>query len=278
MTGGTAADVFIYSALDSSGVNTDTITGLNFNADFIRVNTTLLGTSFDASTATTTAIGYSNFNATSGAITVQTTEGTLNINTATSTNTPSSTGSLQTSAAIQYNITGSVGTDTIVTGSGADTISGGVGSDTMTGGAGADTFVYATVGSTSAIIDRIMDFVGGTDILDLPIAGTGTLNTGSTGANVSIATALGTSTGTSEANLLTDLNLAADARNIASTGLFAQAGDTFSVLITGVSLLGTNVIYVVQNVGADNTVVTNADYIIGLVGTSTGTISVATIV
>jgi Ca2+-binding RTX toxin-like protein len=277
MTGGTGADVFIYSALDSSGANTDTITGLNFNADFIRVNTTLLGTSFDASTATTTAIGYSNFNATSGAITVQTTEGTLNINTATSTNAPSSTGSLQTSAAIQYNIIGSNGADTIVTGSGADTITGGIGSDTMTGGAGADSFVISIIGSGTAVIDRIMDFVGGTDSLNLPVAGTGTINVGSTGADVSIATTLATSTGTSEANLLTDLNIAATARQGASTGLYAQTGDTFQVLITGVSLLGTNVTYVVQEVGGIATTVTTDDIVIGLVGTSTGNISVLTI-
>jgi Ca2+-binding RTX toxin-like protein len=277
MTGGTAADVFIYSALDSSGVTTDTITGLNFSADFIRINTTLLATAFDASTASATTIGYSNFNVATGAITVQTTEGTMTVNTASSTNTPASSGSLQTASAIQYNIIGSNGADTILTGSGADTITGGIGADTMTGGAGADSFVISIIGSGTAVIDRIMDFVGGTDSLNLPVAGTGTINIGSTGADVSIATTLATSTGTSEANLLTDLNIAATARQTASAGLYAQTGDTFQVLITGVSLLGTNVTYVVQEVGGIATTVTTDDIIIGLVGTSTGSISVLTI-
>jgi Ca2+-binding RTX toxin-like protein len=278
MTGGTAVDVFIYSALDSSGVNTDTITGLNFGADFIRVNTTLVGTSFDAATATTTAIGYSNFNATSGAITVQTTEGTMTVNTVTSTGAPTISGSLQTSAVVQYNIIGSNGADTIVTGSGADTITGGVGSDTITGGAGVDTFVNAISGSGTVVIDRLMDFVGGTDKLDLPIAGTGTINVGSAGADVTIA-ATRVSTGTSEANLLTDLCAVALLQvTAAGAGAYTQAGDTFQVYISGDSLCGTNVTYVVQEVGGVLTTVTIADIIIALVGTSSGSISVATIV
>ena len=179
---------------------------------------------------------------------------------------------------IQYNITGTTAANTIVAGDLADTIAGGNAADVLTGGTGADTFVFAQVGSGVAVIDTILDFVGGTDIIDLPVAATGTINIGSTGANVSIATTLGSSTGTSEANLLTDLNIAAAARQSASAGLYAQTGDTFQVTITGNSLLGTNATYVVQEVGGVATTVTTDDIIIGLVGTSSGNISVATII
>jgi Ca2+-binding RTX toxin-like protein len=179
---------------------------------------------------------------------------------------------------MQYNLTGTTAADTIVTGALADTIAGGNNADILSGGAGADTFVFAQVGSTAAIIDTVLDFVGGTDIIDLPSAGTGTINIGSTGANVSLATTLSSSTGTSEANLLTDLNIAAAARQSASAGLYAQTGDTFQVKIIGNSILGTNATYLVQERGGVATTVTNADIIVGLVGTSAGNISVATIV
>jgi Ca2+-binding RTX toxin-like protein len=140
MTGGAGADVFIYAnALDSQGVNTDTITALNFNADVIRITSALTGTTFDASTATSTTIGYNNFNVTTGVITVQTTEGTLTINTATSSNTPALTGSMQSSTALAYTLTTSNAVSTVTTGSGADSVVGGTLGDTITVGAGADT-------------------------------------------------------------------------------------------------------------------------------------------
>jgi len=141
MTGGAGTDVFLYGTGDSGGVTTDTITGLNFNADVIRVNATMTSAAFAGGTGTTTASGYNNFNATTGVITIQTDDGTMSINTASSSNTPTVTGSLQTSSVIQYYITGSVAADTIATGAGADSILSGIGNDIINAGLGADTIV-----------------------------------------------------------------------------------------------------------------------------------------
>lgn len=61
-------------------------------------------------------------------------------------------------------VNGTAGRDTLVGTAGDDRITGGIGSDVLTGGAGADTFVYT---STRDALDRITDFVPGTDRLDL---------------------------------------------------------------------------------------------------------------
>jgi len=184
-------------------------------------------------------------------------------------------------AGVLQTLNGSAGNDTIIgRTSGSQTISGLAGADTMTGGSGTDTYVIAQTGSNSTDgIDRITNFVGGTDVLDLAVAAAtgGTVNTGSTGADVSNNATAVASTGTTVTSLLANLQTAATAQQTASAGLFAQAGDTFSVQITGASLAGTDVIYVVQNTGADSNV-TAADTIIALVGTSTGAITVATII
>ena len=193
MTGGAGADVFLYSALDSSGISTDTITGFNYAADVIRVSTTTTSGAFNGATATSTTSGFSNFNSTTGVLTVQTDEGTLTINTATATNAPGASGSMQTSAAIQYVVTGTNAVDTITTGSGADiittglgndvvdagqgadTITGGQGADSITGGAGADQIVvgasatdlvvYAGGDTTAASIEKWVGVLGGTDTI-----------------------------------------------------------------------------------------------------------------
>jgi len=181
-------------------------------------------------------------------------------------------------------LTGDSAANSISGGSGSDTINGGTGADTLTGGDGADRFVFTAVGesrvtSTGSVdgVDRITDFTGGTDILQLPVAAAGTLNTGSTAANLSVNATAVASTGTTIATLLTNLQTAATAQQAASAGLWAQAGDTMLVKITGASLAGTDVIYVVQNTAADNTV-DDTDLIIALVGTSTQAATVATIV
>ena len=109
------------------------------------------------------------------------------------------------SAAGSANITGSLGNDTlkgsanadiINGGLGNDNITGGAGGDTLTGGAGVDTFVvsangqsivastafaaavaagqtvtYVPVNTAAGNVDRILDFVSGTDKLDINGAG-----------------------------------------------------------------------------------------------------------
>jgi hypothetical protein len=86
--------------------------------------------------------------------------------------------------------------DVLIGGSGADRLTGGLIADTLTGGAGADTFVLTTGGgaslyvgslATTASMDRITDFVAGTDKIAL-INGT-TPITGVTITAVTVATA-----------------------------------------------------------------------------------------
>jgi Ca2+-binding RTX toxin-like protein len=177
------------------------------------------------------------------------------------------------------NVVGTSGNDTLVGDTAANVFTGNAGADTMTGGAGVDTFTIAQAGSNSTDgIDRITDFVAGTDVLDFPTPGAGVVNVGGAGvANVSNNATAVASTGTSVATLLANLSTAAAAQNTASAGLYADTGDTFSVQITGASLAGTDVFYVVQEAGGVVTTVTAADIIVALVGTSTAAITVATI-
>ena len=60
-------------------------------------------------------------------------------------------------------LTGLVGLDTINGLDGNDTLIGGIGNDSLIGGAGVDRFVFVTGGGT----DRIADFIGGTDKVEL---------------------------------------------------------------------------------------------------------------
>lgn len=63
---------------------------------------------------------------------------------------------------------GLAGGDSLDGGKGNDTLIGGAGPDSLTGGLGADKFTYALIGhSTSAARDNIVDFISGTDIIDL---------------------------------------------------------------------------------------------------------------
>src|SRR5690606_29549329 len=65
---------------------------------------------------------------------------------------------------VEYEMSGTGGDDTIVTGGRNDVITGGAGADTLTGGVGADTFVFTTAtDSVVAGFDKITDFTSGTD-------------------------------------------------------------------------------------------------------------------
>jgi len=65
------------------------------------------------------------------------------------------------------NIGGGKGGDQIFGEEGDDTINGNLGNDQMTGGAGADKFVFTSVLSASTNVDTILDFVSGTDQIQL---------------------------------------------------------------------------------------------------------------
>lgn len=66
-------------------------------------------------------------------------------------------------------LTGNNGKDTLDGGAGADVLEGGKGRDKLIGGAGQDVFVFtdASHNGTSALRDRIMDFDGTEDVIDL---------------------------------------------------------------------------------------------------------------
>jgi Ca2+-binding RTX toxin-like protein len=151
MTGGAGTDVFIYGTGDSGGVTTDTITGLAFGTDIIRLTASMTSTGFAGTTTTATTVGFNSFNATTGAITILTDDGSMTINTASSTNAPSATGSLSTLASVEYYITGTNGVDTITTGAGNDSVNGGQGADTITVGSGDDTIVGGVGGDTISV-------------------------------------------------------------------------------------------------------------------------------
>jgi Ca2+-binding RTX toxin-like protein len=65
-------------------------------------------------------------------------------------------------------LTGEGGNDSLNGGAGNDILDGGEGKDTLQGSTGSDTFVFSDIThSTDAAQDRILDFVRGTDIIDL---------------------------------------------------------------------------------------------------------------
>ena len=88
---------------------------------------------------------------------------------------------------------GNDGDDILSSGEGDDSVAGGTGADTLTGGAGADVLILSTAGLsglTLATADRITDFLTGSDVLRLGLAGTAT-NYSEAGTSVAdFATAL----------------------------------------------------------------------------------------
>jgi Ca2+-binding RTX toxin-like protein len=67
-------------------------------------------------------------------------------------------------------VAGGNGFDTIDGGEGNDSIRGAMGTDVLTGGNGADRFVFATALDGILNIDTIIDFVSGTDVIELSAA------------------------------------------------------------------------------------------------------------
>ena len=117
-------------------------------------------------------------------------------------------------------LTGTTGNETLIGTSQADIIYGGAGADVMTGGAGADKFTFASgsesVGTTA--IDRITDFVAGTDKIVLDDG------SGSFFAGISLTT-------TTTANVNATQNIA-NAANLADVyaGINAIAASTASLV------------------------------------------------
>jgi serralysin len=67
-----------------------------------------------------------------------------------------------------FKIWGGAGADTLTGGAGNDLVYGGGGADQLTGGAGSDTFRFQQASdSTAAATDKILDFLSGTDRIDL---------------------------------------------------------------------------------------------------------------
>lgn len=86
-------------------------------------------------------------------------------------------------AQVQYTVTASGGGSTITTGAGDDTITGGALIDDITGGLGADTITLTVDGvadtvaytsvadSSGASVDQVMDFLSGTDVVEVDMVG-----------------------------------------------------------------------------------------------------------
>jgi Ca2+-binding RTX toxin-like protein len=62
-------------------------------------------------------------------------------------------------------LVGLAGNDRLVGGAGDDVLRGGLGKDVLTGGAGVDWFVFDTVPDKATNLDKLTDFVSGTDVL-----------------------------------------------------------------------------------------------------------------
>lgn len=164
-------------------------------------------------------------------------------------------------------VTGSTGDDTITGSAQADTIIGNAGADSLTGGAGIDTFTLSLLtDSLNTSLDKITDYTAGTDLLKLVT--TPVSLAASAGADFSTAVAVA-STGTTSTTLATDIATAVAAQIVVGANFWANVGDTIAVTLTGASVAGTSVIYIVQNATANTAYDVASDGIIALTGTST---------
>ncbi len=161
ITGGAGADTF---NVDSG---TDTITDFLSGYDLLVISSGATAHVYASTVATgTSAITY---NAVTNAGMLYVDGATLSDGTTDVTGAETITGSAGadsiTGGAGADNITGGGGIDSITGGAGDDIITGGAGADVITGGAGADKFRFATIAdiTTSANVDKITDFVTGSD-------------------------------------------------------------------------------------------------------------------
>ncbi|OGT81570.1 MAG: hypothetical protein A3H91_12260 [Gammaproteobacteria bacterium RIFCSPLOWO2_02_FULL_61_13] len=162
------------------------------------------------------------------------------------------------------------GPTTINGNAGNDTLVGGTAADTLSGGDGADTFTIGATDSLNTALDTISDYTAGTDKLGLAVTPAGTFGTAAAGAAGASVAADVAATGTTSGTLATDIATAVAAQIVAGAGFWDWAGDTIIVKLTGASVAGTNVTYVVQNQVNDTTYDAAADTVVALIGTSTG--------
>ncbi len=173
----------------------------------------------------------------------------------------------------KFSVTGGAGSDVIIGGAGADTLNGGLGNDTITGGAGADVltggggndkFIIAATDSLNTALDTISDFTAG-DILQFAIPIISTV--ASTSADFSTAVSF-TSAGITSTSLATDIAKAVAAQRVIDPNFWANTGDTIAVTLSGNSVAGSNVTYVVQNQATNSTYDTAADTVVALLSAS----------
>ena len=141
-----------------------------------------------------------------------------------------------TNTGAKTTLTGSALADKLTGGSGNDILIGGAGNDTLLGGAGADVFRFNTTPNTLTNIDKITDFVSGTDKLQLSkaifagittAAGTGLGTTLTAKEFVSSTTATSGTTATSHLIY-----------NTATGGLFYDADGSAKGAAIEVAILG----------------------------------------
>ncbi len=219
------------------------------------------GSGFSLTTTATAAVINTSFDATAAT-------GVVTINAAAST-----TNGVSIKGGTNADVlTGSAQTDTIVGNAGGDTLKGGGVADIVTGGDGADIFDVVTIAdSLNTAMDLFQDFTAGTDKLKLANAVTSLA--GSAGVDVTSALAIA-STGTTAGTLATDIATAVTASNNAAAGSFTQAGDVLIVTLTGASVAGTAIKYVVINDGTAAYAAAD-DSVVALVGTSTAPVALA---
>jgi hypothetical protein len=173
----------------------------------------------------------------------------------------------------KFSVTGGAGSDVMISGAGADTLIGGLGNDTitgslgadaLTGGGGNDKFIIAATDSLNTTLDTISDFAAG-DILHLAIPIISTV--ASTSADFSTAVSFA-STGVNSTFLAADIATAVAAQRLINANFWANVGDTIAVTLSGTSVAGSNVTYVVQNQASDSTYNPTADTVVTLLGTT----------
>ncbi|MBK1693697.1 hypothetical protein CKO09_02930 [Chromatium weissei] len=246
MTGGADADTFNVTSTGTTDVDviTDWGNGVDVLADGgatangQQVNVTITDTSATAFSAATMTAGLGKVSVTGGAA--------------------------------NDTISGSAQADTISGGAGNDIITGNAGADSLTGGTGADKFTIGATDSLNTALDVITDFkASGADTLDL-VTIPAELNTTADDANADFySTALSVaSTGTTTGTLATDIASGVAAAIVVDADYWDNLGDTILVTLTGASLAGTAVTYVVQNQATDTTYAAAADTVIALTGTS----------
>jgi VCBS repeat-containing protein len=172
------ADRLILEADNSGAANLDNLTAI----EFIDLVSTTVPNGADVSVIFGAGTGDAVLNSLSAGVNSLTIDASAMTNVVGNTADAIVDASTITVTAKNIVLTGGQGNDTLLTGAaddvinggaGGDTITGGLGKDLLTGGAGADIFDYDAQAESStgvATIDQIMDFISGTDVIDVDFA------------------------------------------------------------------------------------------------------------